>query len=482
MTDARARQDKNLGPCAHLDRLVHGLARLAGGRDRLEHHPAGSRRFDRAAGVDGERLRPELRGAADDRRGARRSPGAAAHVRRRPGAVRGGVGRLRAGAHDRLADRRARRARGRRSAGGAARDGAPERGVPAARAREGARHLQRRDRARPHRRPGRGRRYRRRRRLAMDFLAQRPDRPDRHPARAPSRPGELRHGHGSRHSRPCAGDRRHLRRSMGADARQQRRAGTASRSSRRWRPASCWRRRSSPGSCAPREPMVPMRLFRSRAFAAGNAAGFFMFATLYGALFFMAQFLQTAQGHGPLGAGLRLLPWTATLFVVAPIAGALVNRIGERPLIVCGLLLQAVGMAWIALIAAPDLAYAKLVAPLIVAGAGVSMAMPASQNAVLNAVAKTRDRQGVRHLQHVALSRRGVRDRDPGRGVRRDRKRRLPGGLQRRVRPRHRRRCRVVAIGSGRRPRAAQCGGFDVPTSVAGSPRRNVKSKATLKS
>ncbi len=135
-----------------------------------------------------------------------------------------------------------------------------------------------------------------------------------------------------------------------------------------------------------RAPMVPMRLFRFRAFSSGNAAGFFMFGTLYGALFFLAQFLQTAQGHGPLGAGLRLLPWTATLFVVAPIAGGLVNRLGERPLIAVGLTLQAAGMAWIALTAAPDLAYAKLVAPLIVAGVGVSMAMPAAQNAVLSAV------------------------------------------------------------------------------------------------
>ena len=136
-------------------------------------------------------------------------------------------------------------------------------------------------------------------------------------------------------------------------------------------------------------PMVPMRLFRSRAFSAGNAAGFFMFATLYGAVFFMAQFLQTGQGHGPLGAALRLLPWTATLFVVAPMAGALVNRVGERPLIVAGLCLQAVGLAWIALIAAPDLAYAGLVMPLIVAGAGASMAMPASQNVVVSAVARS---------------------------------------------------------------------------------------------
>jgi len=136
-----------------------------------------------------------------------------------------------------------------------------------------------------------------------------------------------------------------------------------------------------------RAPMVPMRFFRSRAFSSGIAASFLFYAALYATLFFLPQFLQTAQGYGPLGAGLRLLPWTATLFLVAPLAGALVNRIGERPLIVGGLLLQAAGMAWLWLIAVPDVAYAMLVAPLIVAGAGVSMAMPAAQNAVLSSVA-----------------------------------------------------------------------------------------------
>ncbi|HEX6482300.1 MAG TPA: DHA2 family efflux MFS transporter permease subunit [Ktedonobacteraceae bacterium] len=136
-----------------------------------------------------------------------------------------------------------------------------------------------------------------------------------------------------------------------------------------------------------RVPMVPMRFFRSRAFSAGNAATFLLYASLYGGtLFFLAQFLQTAQGYGPLAAGLRLLPGTATLFVVAPIAGALVNRIGERPLIVGGLLVQAVGMAWIGLIAGPGLAYSRLVVPLIVAGIGVSMAIPAAQNSVISAV------------------------------------------------------------------------------------------------
>jgi len=135
------------------------------------------------------------------------------------------------------------------------------------------------------------------------------------------------------------------------------------------------------------EPMLPMGLFASRPFASGNAAIFFLCTSLYGAVFFMAQFLQTAQHQGPLDAGLRLLPWTGTLFIVAPLTGARISRIGERPFAVAGLLLQAAGMGWIALIAGPEVAYWRLVAPLAIAGCGVSMAMPAIQNAVMSSVA-----------------------------------------------------------------------------------------------
>src|SRR3954447_2889367 len=136
-----------------------------------------------------------------------------------------------------------------------------------------------------------------------------------------------------------------------------------------------------------RAPMLPMRLFRSRAFAAGNATVFFLLASLFGAVFFAAQFLQTALGYGPLDAGLRLLPWTAMLFFVAPIAGSLLNRLGERPLIVTGLTLQAVGMAWIGGVADPSVSYGQLVPAFVIAGAGVSMPLPAAQTAVMGAVA-----------------------------------------------------------------------------------------------
>jgi EmrB/QacA subfamily drug resistance transporter len=136
-----------------------------------------------------------------------------------------------------------------------------------------------------------------------------------------------------------------------------------------------------------REPMLPMRLFRSPSFAGGNAATLLMFGALFSAVFFMAQFLQTTLGLSPFQAGLRLVPWTGTVFIVAPIAGALVERVGERPLIVGGLLMQAVGLGWVALLARTGLPYAQMIPPLIVAGVGISTALPAVQNAVVGSVA-----------------------------------------------------------------------------------------------
>jgi MFS family permease len=83
------------------------------------------------------------------------------------------------------------------------------------------------------------------------------------------------------------------------------------------------------------------------------------------------------------------LPWTSTLFVTAPVAGAMVGRFGERPLVVTGVLMQAIGLGWIALVASTQATYAALVAPLVLAGVGVSMAMPAAQNAIMSSVAPT---------------------------------------------------------------------------------------------
>ncbi|MFB9893316.1 DHA2 family efflux MFS transporter permease subunit [Planobispora takensis] len=133
-------------------------------------------------------------------------------------------------------------------------------------------------------------------------------------------------------------------------------------------------------------PMLPMRFFRLRAFATANPANFCVFASLYGTLFFLAQYFQTVHSEGPLDAGLRLMPWTATLMVCAPIAGRLADKIGERTFVVGGLLLQTAGMGWITVVADTDTGYPELLPALIISGAGLTMAMPAAQKAVVGAV------------------------------------------------------------------------------------------------
>jgi MFS family permease len=133
--------------------------------------------------------------------------------------------------------------------------------------------------------------------------------------------------------------------------------------------------------------LLPPRLFRARAVAAGNAASFLMIASLFSTVFFFAQFQQTALGQDPLGAGLRLLPWTATLFFVAPLAGKLVDRFGVRPFLAGGLAAQAAGLGWVAAIADPGMSYISMIPPMVLAGAGVSTAIPAAMSAATGAVA-----------------------------------------------------------------------------------------------
>lgn len=129
--------------------------------------------------------------------------------------------------------------------------------------------------------------------------------------------------------------------------------------------------------------MIPPRLFRSPVLAVGLTISLLLTASLFGTLFFMAQFFQVTRGLSPLAAGASMLPWTATLFLVAPVAGAMVTRVGERTLVVAGLALQAAGMVWLTALVRGDAAYLLWVIPLVVAGAGISMAMPAVQSAVL---------------------------------------------------------------------------------------------------
>ncbi len=140
-----------------------------------------------------------------------------------------------------------------------------------------------------------------------------------------------------------------------------------------------WERRAA-------APMLPLRFFRNRAFSAANAASLLMYFGMFGSIFLLTQFFQTAQGYSPLESGLRILPWTAMPMIVAPIAGALSDKVGGRPFMAVGLGLQAIGLAWIAAVSTATVGYESFVGPFVLSGIGMGMFFAPVANVVLSAV------------------------------------------------------------------------------------------------
>ena len=133
-------------------------------------------------------------------------------------------------------------------------------------------------------------------------------------------------------------------------------------------------------------PMLPMRFFRKPSFALANVASLFMFFGMFGSIFLLSQFFQTVQGYSPLGAGLRILPWTLAPMFIAPIAGAMSDRIPGKTLVGIGLTLQAGSLVWLGLVSTPTVAYSTLIAPFVLAGIGMSLFFAPMANIVLSAV------------------------------------------------------------------------------------------------
>lgn len=138
-----------------------------------------------------------------------------------------------------------------------------------------------------------------------------------------------------------------------------------------------------------KSPMIPLRLLTIGPFAAATGTAFLMTGSIMSAAFLASQYFQFGLGYSPLDTGLRFLPWTGTAFIVAPLAGRLSDRIGTRPLMVVGLLMNAAGLAWMSQAAGAGVGYERLVLPLILGGVGVSMALPTTPAAALAAVHPT---------------------------------------------------------------------------------------------
>ncbi|WP_223290994.1 DHA2 family efflux MFS transporter permease subunit [Streptomyces avicenniae] len=133
-------------------------------------------------------------------------------------------------------------------------------------------------------------------------------------------------------------------------------------------------------------PMLPMRLFRSRAFSAVNATNLLMYAGMFGSIFLLTQFLQLIQGYTPTEAGVRMLPWTAMPLLISPLAGAFSDRIGGRPIVAGGLLAMAGGLGWLAVLAEPEVSYASQVPGFVLCGIGMALFFAAIGEMVMASV------------------------------------------------------------------------------------------------
>jgi EmrB/QacA subfamily drug resistance transporter len=140
-------------------------------------------------------------------------------------------------------------------------------------------------------------------------------------------------------------------------------------------------------------PMLPMRFFRNRAFTLTNLSSLFMFFGMFGSIFLLAQFFQTVQGYSPLQAGIRILPWTAMPIFIAPVAGALSDRIGGQRIMGTGLALQAIGLAWISTVTTPTTPYGEVVIPFFISGIGMALFFAPVANVVLSAVRREEEGQ-----------------------------------------------------------------------------------------
>ncbi|MEU2334981.1 MFS transporter [Streptomyces sp. NPDC013172] len=133
-------------------------------------------------------------------------------------------------------------------------------------------------------------------------------------------------------------------------------------------------------------PMLPMRLFRSRAFSGINAASLLMFLGMFGSIFLLSQYMQGVLGYSPTEAGLRMLPWTGMPMIVAPVAGILSDRIGGRPVVAAGLFFQAAGLGYLAAVVTAHASYGSQLPGLVISGIGMGLYFAPAANLVMSAV------------------------------------------------------------------------------------------------
>lgn len=134
-----------------------------------------------------------------------------------------------------------------------------------------------------------------------------------------------------------------------------------------------------------RVPMVDLRFFGSRTFLGANIVAFIVSFSMLGMFFFLTLYMQNVLGHSPLQAGIRFLPTTLMVIVVAPVAGRLTDSIGPRPLTTAGLALIATSLVWQSFLTQTS-GFGFLLPGFVLMGIGIALVMSPMSTAAMNAV------------------------------------------------------------------------------------------------
>ena len=137
------------------------------------------------------------------------------------------------------------------------------------------------------------------------------------------------------------------------------------------------------------DPMIPLGFFRKPAFSISSLVVLMVGVAMFGVIYFITLYFQNIHGYSPQQAGLRSLPLTAMVVLVAPIAGRLNGRVGPRPLMTIGMAGMALGLLGLAQIGV-DTNYLYLIPMFLVMGAGISMTMPSVTSAAMGSVDPTK--------------------------------------------------------------------------------------------
>jgi len=133
------------------------------------------------------------------------------------------------------------------------------------------------------------------------------------------------------------------------------------------------------------DPLLDMKFFRNRRFAMGSMGISASFFAMFSMFFILTQYLQYVAGYSALGAGLRGLPFAATMILVSPRAPLLSKRLGAKRAVAGGMAVMAVGVFLMSLVGR-DTSYLYVAGCLVLSSAGVAAAMPSLSSGIVQSV------------------------------------------------------------------------------------------------